>query len=323
MTTGAFTALVPCPPGGGAANWTGLSIDPVSGIFYASTASGLYIIDPSTGMSTLVGPFGTSLMIAIAINIDGQMYGHDIGTDSIYLINMNTGAATLLGQTGYAANYAQGMDFDNDDGTLYIFLYVGGGANVYGTVNLVTGAVTPLATSNPQGEFEGAIRTTGFTDIPWLSETPTSGTINPGDCTPVDVTFDSTGLTLGDYFAGLQFDSNDPHEPSVDIPVQLTVLDQLPNYDGSFKLADPTTVLRGEPIHYTVVISNTGGVSVDTMMTDLIPTGTEFAGNLTCTNGDCSYDPDSNSVIWTGNVALPPLQAVGGVRIINWFIRYS
>ena len=40
MTTGAFTALVPCPPGGGAANWTGLSIDPVSGIFYASTASG-------------------------------------------------------------------------------------------------------------------------------------------------------------------------------------------------------------------------------------------------------------------------------------------
>ena len=54
------------------------------------------------------------------------------------------------------------MDFDNEDGTLYIFLYRGSGANVYGTVNLATGVVTALASTNPTGEFEGATQTLGL-----------------------------------------------------------------------------------------------------------------------------------------------------------------
>ena len=161
LIDGGFTGVAACPPGGGASNWTGLAIDPVTGIFYGSTATDLYTINSTSGSVTLIGPFGTSVMIAIAINMDGQMYGHDISTDSIYSIDKFTGTATLVGLTGYDANYAQGMDFDNEDGTLYIFLYIGGGANVFGTVNLSTGAVTPLATSSPQGEFEGAIKTTG------------------------------------------------------------------------------------------------------------------------------------------------------------------
>ena len=62
-------------------------------------------------------------------------------------------------------------------------------------------------------------------DIPWLSETPTSGTVAPGTCQDVTVTFDSTGLAAGDYFASLLIDSNDPDEPQVIVPVQLTVTD--------------------------------------------------------------------------------------------------
>jgi hypothetical protein len=161
LTTGAFTSLVSCPPGGGAANWTGLSINPATGVFYGSTATNLYTINSTTGASTLIGPFGTTLMIDIAINMAGEMYGHDIGSDSIYSINVTTGAATLIGPTGYAANYAQGMDFDNDDGTLYIFLFLGTGMNHFGTVNLTTGAVTSLASDAPAGEFEGAIQIPG------------------------------------------------------------------------------------------------------------------------------------------------------------------
>ena len=223
LANGAFTPLVSCPPGGGAANWTGLSIDPVTGAFYASTATNLFTIDPATGVSTLVGPFGTTLMIDIAINMDQQMYGHDIGTDAIYSINMTTGAATLIGPTGYSANYAQGMDFDNEDGTLYIFLYIGSGANVYGTVNLSTGAVTPLAVSSPLGEFEGATMTAGLIDLPWLSEAPTGGTLLPGDCTDLDITYDSTGLPLDTYTGGLKISSNDPDEQEITLPVTLTV----------------------------------------------------------------------------------------------------
>ena len=227
LTTGAFTGLVPCAPGGGAANWTGLSIDPSTGVFYGSTATSLFIIDPATGNSTLVGAFGTTLMIDIAVNAEGQMYGHDIGTDSIYSIDKTTGTATLIGPTGYAANYAQGMDFDNDDGTLYIWLYQGGGANVYGTVDLVTGAVTPL-TSAPQGEFEGATQTVGmppWNDVPWVSEVPTNGIVGPDNVFEVDVVFDSTGLTVGEcYTASLGLVHDDPGwESPYYIPLLLCV----------------------------------------------------------------------------------------------------
>jgi uncharacterized repeat protein (TIGR01451 family) len=255
LTTGAFTGLVPCLPGGGAANWTGLAIDPVSGVFYGSTATDLYIIDPTTGNSTLVGPFGTTTMIAIAVNAQGQMYGHDITSDSIYQINPATGAATLIGLTGYAANYAQGMDFDNDDGTLYIFLYIGSGANVYGTVNLTTGAVTPLAVSAPLGEFEGATQTVvSLGDIPWLTEVPTNSVLMPGECVDVAVTFDSDALPTGGYTGDLLIESNDADEPEVTISVQMTVL-EAPS--GADFLWSPLQPIIGETVYFSGTV--TGG----------------------------------------------------------------
>jgi hypothetical protein len=60
--------------------------------------------------------------------------------------------------------------------------------------------------------------------IPWLSEDPTTGTALPGECADVAVTFDSAGLAPGDYSGSLVADSNDPDEPMVEVPVQLTVV---------------------------------------------------------------------------------------------------
>jgi hypothetical protein len=51
------------------------------------------------------------------------------------------------------------MDFDNGTGTLYAWTYQGGGANQYGTIDLATGALTPLSIDDPFGEFEGAALT--------------------------------------------------------------------------------------------------------------------------------------------------------------------
>ncbi len=297
LATGTYTAVVACPPGGGAANWTGLTIDPVSGVFWASTATDLFTIDPATGASALVGPFGAGgTMIDIAINSLGQMYGHDITTDSIYSINTATGAATLIGATGFAANYAQGMDFDNEDGTLYIFLYIGSGANVYGTVNLTTGAVTALATSSPQGEFEGATQTVGLcipTDAPWLSASPTSGTTAPAGTSPVTVTFDSTGLAPGTYEAQLCVLSDDPDAGPgngtaiVPVPVSLEVLAGQPaisvtktvgTESGVCAATSAITVPPGTTVYYCYTVTNGGDVAFDlhTLVDDQL--GTIFSG---------------------------------------------
>jgi uncharacterized repeat protein (TIGR01451 family) len=325
LTTGAFTGLVSCPPGGGAANWTGLSIDPSTGVFYASTATNLYIIDPLTGASTLVGPFGTTLMIEIAVNMDGQMYGHDIGTDSIYSIDMTTGAATLIGLTGYLANFAQGMDFDNNDGTLYIFLYIGSGANVYGTVNLATGAVTPLAVDAPLGEFEGATQTAGAAlDIPWLSESPISGTLLAGECTDEDVTYDSTGLNVGVYTGDLLIESDDPDEGEITLPVTLTVIPQADLAVEKSDLVDP--VMAGLEIDYTLLVTNNGPTaSFGSLVTDTLPAGVDFVSAspvctvdvsvVTCTLGSLAVGESATITITA--VALDPGLYLNTVDVVG------
>ncbi len=61
-------------------------------------------------------------------------------------------------------------------------------------------------------------------DLLWLSEDPLLGTVEPGICQDVDVTFDSTGLDLGLYTGALKILSNDPYEHSINAPVSLTVV---------------------------------------------------------------------------------------------------
>ena len=165
--TGAFTAITPVTGIVVGDTPSGLTIDPVTGNAFitsggAAGTGALYSFNLGTGVATLIGPHGipTGIMIDIAINCDGNMYGHDIGTDSLYSINRTTGAATLIGPHGLLANFAQGMDFDNNDGTLYANIYTGSGTFTYGSFNLATGAITPLHTNTPSGEWELAIPTT-------------------------------------------------------------------------------------------------------------------------------------------------------------------
>lgn len=60
-------------------------------------------------------------------------------------------------------------------------------------------------------------------DIPWLSESPVSGTVSANANVPIAVTFDTTGLTPGTYLGLLDVESNDPAMPHVSVPVTLTV----------------------------------------------------------------------------------------------------
>lgn len=171
-TTGAFTVVAALSGLTAGDSATGLTINPTTGAAFFSAAGGtpissrLYSMNLATGAVTLIGQItaptdGTgTIMIDIAMNCAGALYGHNISDDSLYSINPATGAGTRIGTHGLAANFAQGMDFDNQDGTLYGFIYTGTGTNRFGTFNLSTGAFTTLVQDNPLGEYEGAIPTT-------------------------------------------------------------------------------------------------------------------------------------------------------------------
>lgn len=235
LATGIFSLIaLSTPPSGNP--WTGMSIHPIDGTIYASTATDLFTIDPATGTPSIIGLFGISSMIDIAVNEFGKMYGHDNSDDSIYSIDTATGMATLLGPTGVDSNFAQGMDFDNTDGTLYAWIYEGQGHNQYGTIDLSTGAFTPLSIDSPLGEFEGATQTTissSFCTQPnssWITVNPASGTVDPGGTQTVDVTFDSTGIAAGSYHLILCIENSDPNNPLVMVPVTL-VVESAPSVD--------------------------------------------------------------------------------------------
>jgi hypothetical protein len=59
--------------------------------------------------------------------------------------------------------------------------------------------------------------------FPWLYTNVTSGLVPSGGTLFAVVSFDATGLSAGVYSGHLDLDSNDPLEPSVNIPLTLTV----------------------------------------------------------------------------------------------------
>src|SRR5690606_31636709 len=63
-------------------------------------------------------------------------------------------------------------------------------------------------------------------DTPWFSMSAESGSVAPGGSQTVEVTFDSTGLTVGDVLeATLCLESNDPVNPVTPVPATLSVED--------------------------------------------------------------------------------------------------
>jgi hypothetical protein len=172
INTGVYTMSAPIATP--APNETGLSVDPTDDSLYLSTGTSLYTLNPGDGATALVGNFSgmtpggltIGTVIDIAIDNSGQMYAHDISTDSLWSVNKATGAATFVGGSGLAGNFAQGMDFDPTSNLLYAAIYVSGGTGSYGTWNTSTGAfnqILPLGSfPDPAGangrELEMAIR---------------------------------------------------------------------------------------------------------------------------------------------------------------------
>ena len=144
-------------------------------------------------------------------------------------------------------------------------------------------------------------------NIPWLSSFPTAGTVSPDSQDLVGVSFDSAGLTPGEYTANICVNSNDPATPLVVVPVTLTVVVN-PGADLSLlKSAQPVATV-GEPITYTLAIANAGpGTATSVVLTDTLPAGVTFisasagcseaGGVVTCNLGNIASGDNTTVVI--------------------------
>ncbi len=171
-------------------SWTGMSFDystnTLYGITYNGSAAVLYSIDHNTGAATMIGISPGKLIINLACNLAGQLFGVDIGTDEFCSINKTSGVGTAVGPLGVNANYAQTMEFDRKNDVCYYLSYndvLGGQLRI---VDITTGGSTLL------GNLLGGSEVTGLA-IPYY------GPVGINDITVDDVEFNVYPNPARDY----------------------------------------------------------------------------------------------------------------------------
>ncbi len=147
-TTGARTVI-----GNMGVNVSDLAYDYSTNTMYAASynsstaSSSLYTVDMLTGATTLVGTMGSFIAISMGCDQNGNLYIVNINSDVLMSVNKTTGLATLIGSIGFNANYAQSMEFDNSDNTMYYACFNSTSfAGELRTVNLTTGLTTLIGT---------------------------------------------------------------------------------------------------------------------------------------------------------------------------------
>jgi hypothetical protein len=169
QTTGVHTLI-----GSTGYGMTGLAFDVTTQTMYASgytgSVSNLYTINIATGAATLVGQINAGIVIGIASDAIGNIFGVDLVSDALISINKTTGAQTVIGPLGVNINYAQDIGFDRDNNILYGALYTTSGG--FYTINTATGQasfinnfiaeVCALSIPYTIGGGGGPIETAGF-----------------------------------------------------------------------------------------------------------------------------------------------------------------
>jgi len=125
----------------------GLSYDPAADKIYVADYTGaetvLRSVSTTDYSATLVGTITSEIIIGLASDASGALYGISLNSDNLFSIDTATGAGTVVGPLGIDINYAQGIAFDRTNNILYGTLYsIGGG--LY-TIDTTTGAATLVA----------------------------------------------------------------------------------------------------------------------------------------------------------------------------------
>lgn len=181
---------------------------------------------------------------------------------------------------------------------------------------------------------------------PWLLPVPTLGALSPGQKQTVVLQVDCRNLTAGMYVATLEFDTNDPDNPTVSLPVNLNVLpgdplnqwtvdtfadqnllfnassvdqwsdtadpdgDGVPNLlEYVFKTA-PMTASTGSPMQLS---ATPGGQSEITFVTRLNLVGADYS---------LDWIGSLNSNTWrTDNLQIDPVSTNPAAGTVTWRLR--
>jgi len=208
--SGARTVIGTATPQTGQ-SWTSLAGDPTDGKLYAASTdisvSKLYTINPATGAATFIGNINNAPgVICIAISPAGQMYAVDIVNDHLVSVNKTTGAGTVVGALGVNANYAQGMDFDDQNNILYWAAYTTAGE--LRVIDTSTGNSTSVGAFPSGAELCMAVAVSARP--PWVVLPTNSAAVGPGATTNLVVIFDAGAApnAASTNQAGLEFSGN-------------------------------------------------------------------------------------------------------------------
>lgn len=136
------------------------------------------------------------------------------------------------------------------------------------------------------------------TDIPWLSATPASGTVNGGEQANVTVGANASGMAPGVYTANICVATNDVHNQLVPVPVSFTVTGK----------SDPVATVTPSSLAFTVAADATATKSLSIV---------NAAGSNVLTWSGTAHGPAPVSLQAPARVAgatASPAAAMKGVR---------
>jgi PKD repeat protein len=241
-----------------------LTYDPWTELWYGCDSTNLYIVDITTGETSVIGPLNVpNIIIGISCNLAGEMYGYDIlwtGDSTLYSINVDTGECTAIGSMGYGFVYAQDccFDRDNDNYHLYISAYFNDGSPS-GMVlcDVTTGACTLIWTFPGGMEVDALTFPYGVSNwmlppranFSWTPPTPSPGeTILFNASTSVD---DDGDITLYEW----DWNNDSIYDESSTSPVITHLWTSPGEYPITLRITDDTA-LTATKSHIVQVISN-------------------------------------------------------------------
>ncbi|MEH0153110.1 choice-of-anchor D domain-containing protein [Limibacter armeniacum] len=235
----------------------------VYGTDFNGYTSDLYILDVKTGGATKVGSMGDGIMVAIACDGEGEMWGFKLNDGNIYHIDKTTAEAKPVGHVGFTANYNQSMSWDPKSNIIYLSAYnyieERGELRV---VDTTTGA-TELVGIFPNNSQVSALAFQGGGYHNFTSVLPVRGTVAPSESMTVEVTIDATELPNGNYYTPLSFSTNDYDDLNHIIPVSLEVTGQIGELKVDHQIKDFGSVLLGAEKDFELTLENVGIGSLD------------------------------------------------------------